>query len=312
MVYGFVKQSGGHVRIDSEPGQGTTVRALPAAHRSARGRAGRRRRAGAITGGTETILVAEDDDEVRATVVAMLRDLGYRVLAARDAADALAVIEAGEPVDLLFTDVVMPGRLRSTELARLVQARRPGIAVLFTSGYTENSIVHDGRLDAGLELLSKPYTRESLARKLRQVLAKAAASAAPRRGRAAILLCEDDALIRMNAADILDEAGMTVVEAGSGRQALAALDEAPADLCVIDVGLPDMTGIELFRSIRARFPEVPVLFATGHAHLPEVEGERRTATLPKPYDELTASSPRSTAWGRPIGPAPARPHTAAG
>jgi len=294
MVYGFVKQSGGHVRIYSEPGQGTIVRVyLPRADRPED--APVPSESDEITGGTETILVAEDDDEVRATVVAMLRDLGYRVLTARDGADALAVIEAGEPVDLLFTDVVMPGWLRSTELARLVQARRPGIAVVFTSGYTENSIVRDGRLDAGPELLSKPYTRESLARKLRRALAKAAASAPAARPRR-ILLCEDDALIRMNAADILDEAGMTVAEAGSGRQALTVLDEAPADLCIIDVGLPDMTGIELFRSIRARFPEVPVLFATGHAHLPEVEGERRTDTLPKPYDELTLIAAIDRLW----------------
>jgi CheY-like chemotaxis protein len=157
------------------------------------------------------------------------------------------------------------------------------VAVLFTSGYTADSIVHGGRLDPGLELLSKPYTREALARKLRQVLAGRVrrGPAGPRR----ILLCEDDALIRMNAADILGEAGMVVVEAGSGRQALAALEADLVDLCVIDVGLPDMSGIALFRAIRARLPEIPVLFATGHAELPEVDGASGIATLPKPYDE---------------------------
>jgi CheY-like chemotaxis protein len=294
MVYGFVTQSGGHVTIDSAPGRGTTVRLyLPRAERPEDVPVAAE--TGPVVGGSETVLVAEDDDDVRATVVAMLHDLGYRVLTAKDAAGALAVVEGGAAIDVLFTDVVMPGRLRSTELARIVRERLPGVAVLFTSGYTEGSIVHDGRLDPGLDLLSKPYGREALARKLRQVLARTAAPAAgPRR----VLLCEDDALIRMNAADILDEAGMVVIEAGSGQQALGALAAAGTDLCIIDVGLPDMTGIELFRKIRARFPEVPVLFATGHARLPEVDGEGRTAILPKPYDENTLLAAIGGLWER--------------
>jgi PAS domain S-box-containing protein len=171
MVYGFVKQSGGHVKIYSEVGTGTTIKLyLP--------RADQREDvlvspdSAPITGGAETILVAEDDAEVRSTVVETLRDLGYRVLTANDAASALTVIESGVPIDLLFTDVVMPGTLKSPELARKARERLPGVAVLFTSGYTENAIVHGGRLDLGVELLSKPYSREMLARKVRQVIAK--------------------------------------------------------------------------------------------------------------------------------------------
>jgi len=169
MVYGFVKQSGGHVRIYSEVGSGTTVKLyLP--------RVDQRedvlvsQHAAPISGGAETILVAEDDVEVRSTVVETLRELGYRVLTANDAASALTVIESGIPIDLLFTDVVMPGTLKSPELARKAKERLPGIAVLFTSGYTENAIVHGGRLDLGVELLSKPYSRETLARKVRKVI----------------------------------------------------------------------------------------------------------------------------------------------
>ena len=171
MVYGFVKQSGGHVKIYSEIGTGTTIKLyLP--------RANQREDVLVssdslpIAGGTETILVAEDDAEVRSTVVETLRDLGYRVLIANDAASALTVIESGVAIDLLFTDVVMPGSLKSPELARKAKERLPGVAVLFTSGYTENAIVHGGRLDLGVELLSKPYSREMLARKVRQVMAK--------------------------------------------------------------------------------------------------------------------------------------------
>lgn len=108
--------------------------------------------------------------EVRATVIELLTDLGYRVLRASDAQLGLAVIDSGVAIDLLFTDVVMPGPLRSPELARKAKERLPNIAVLFTSGYTDNAIVHGGRLDEGIELLSKPYTREALARKVRYVL----------------------------------------------------------------------------------------------------------------------------------------------
>ena len=123
-----------------------------------------------MAGGSETILVVEDDDDVSATVVEMLTDLGYRVLKAKDAQSAFAIIVSGWRIDLLFTDVVMPGPMRSTELARKTRELSPATAILFTSGYTDNAIVHGGRLDEGVELLSKPYARETLARKVRQVL----------------------------------------------------------------------------------------------------------------------------------------------
>ena len=169
MVYGFVKQSGGSVKIYSEVGHGTTVKIyLP------RVRQGEdivaEVDARHVSGGTEVVLVVEDDEGVRATVIEMLTDLGYRVLTAKDATSALSIIESGVPIDLLFTDVVMPGPLKTTELARQARQRQPNIAVLFTSGYTENAIVHGGRLDEGVELLGKPYTREALAWKVRHVL----------------------------------------------------------------------------------------------------------------------------------------------
>jgi PAS domain S-box-containing protein len=169
MVFGFVKQSGGHVKIYSEPGHGTTVRLYLPRVRQEEDRE-TQVDAGPAKGGAETVLVVEDDEEVRATVVEMLTDLGYKVLKAKDAQSALAIVESGVPIHLLFTDVVMPGPLRSTELARKARERLPAIAVLFTSGYTDNAIVHAGRLDEGIELLSKPYTFEALARKVRHVI----------------------------------------------------------------------------------------------------------------------------------------------
>jgi signal transduction histidine kinase len=178
MVYGLVKQSGGHAKIYSELGQGSTVKLyLP------RTLEGEEElvdiAASPVHGGTETILVVEDDLEVRETTVALLADLGYRVLKAPDAAAGLAVIESGVPVDLLFTDVVMPGSMRSADLARRAQELIPGLPVLYTSGYTENAIVHGGRLDPGVELLAKPHTREALARRVRQLLATGVSRPAP-------------------------------------------------------------------------------------------------------------------------------------
>ena len=172
MVYGFVKQSHGHIKIYSEKGLGTSIKLYLPRSSEPEDEPVQVAKGGPVEGGTESILVVEDDHEVRETTVATLRDLGYRVLNSKDAQSALAVIESGVSIDMLFTDVVMPGTLRSPELARKARERLPKIAVLFTSGYTENAIVHGGRLDAGVELLPKPYSREALAHKIRNVLAK--------------------------------------------------------------------------------------------------------------------------------------------
>lgn len=170
MVYGFVKQSGGHIKIYSEEGHGTTVKIyLP--------RAGRPAVAAepaappiAAKGGGEMILVVEDDAMVRRNVLAQLQNIGYRVVAAERATEALDILERGEQVDLLFTDVVMPGALNGRQLANEVMRRWPAIGVLFTSGYTENAIVHHGRLDPGVLLLAKPYRWAELARMVRLAL----------------------------------------------------------------------------------------------------------------------------------------------
>lgn len=169
MAYGFVKQSSGHIKIYSELGHGTTVRLyLPRSHQAEVSVSDAR--AVPAVGGNETILVVEDDQAVQATVVDMLADMGYRVLKAPDAQSALTILQSGMHVDLLFTDVVMPGTLRSPELARQARLLLPDIKILFTSGYTQNAIVHGGRLDPHVELLSKPYRREDLARKIRHIL----------------------------------------------------------------------------------------------------------------------------------------------
>ena len=171
MVHGFVKQSGGHIKIYSEVGRGTTIRIYLPRSQLLEEDVGAVT-TGAVIGGTEIVLLVEDDDTVRATAAEMLTDLGYRILQARDAVAAMAIIESGTPIDLLFTDVIMPGALGAPELARRAQQRLPGLRVLFTSGYTENSIIHGGRLDPGVELLTKPFTQGELAQKLRKILAR--------------------------------------------------------------------------------------------------------------------------------------------
>jgi len=168
MVYGFVKQSGGHIKVYSEEGHGTTIRLyLPPAH----GHAEMVISACApISGGTETILVVEDDSLVRNFVIAQLHSLGYKTIAAADSRAALVHVESGQPFDLLFTDVIMPGGMTGRELAVEVAKRRPGMKVLYTSGYTDNAIMRHGRLDEGVLLLTKPYRRPQLAQMVRLAL----------------------------------------------------------------------------------------------------------------------------------------------
>jgi CheY-like chemotaxis protein len=215
------------------------------------------------------------------------------VLKAREAMGALSVVESGVPIDVLFTDVVMPGPLRSPELARKARERLPHLAVLFTSGYTENAIVHGGRLDRGVELLSKPYTREALARKIRHVLANqeqqrmpagdAAPAPVPARADGAVLRVEDDEFIRESLAELLAASGRVVLQAHDGASALAALGAQAVDVLVTDVGLPKVSGIELARQALARQPRLAVIFATGDPGGVARSGIEAAAVLVKPF-----------------------------
>jgi signal transduction histidine kinase len=168
-VYGFMKQSGGHVKIYSERGQGTTVKLYLPRYDGEETAASAPEEGGAARGRGETILVVEDDDGVRQYASEILRDLNYQVIEARDSATALRLLEADKPFDLLLTDVVLPGK-NGRELADEVLRRRPGVKVIFMTGYSRNAIVHQGRLDPGTELISKPLIEGTVARKIRQVL----------------------------------------------------------------------------------------------------------------------------------------------
>ena len=173
MVYGFIKQSGGHIRVYSERGHGTTVKIyLPRFYGPLPDNdTGTVSRATPVCGGDETVLVCEDDDKVRAYTVDVLKELGYRVMEADNGAAALQALEtASEPIDLLFTDVILPGGMTGADIAQQARAQQPGLRILFATGYARNAIIHHGRLDPGVELLTKPFTYAELATKVREML----------------------------------------------------------------------------------------------------------------------------------------------
>lgn len=300
MAYGFAKQSGGHIRIYSEPGAGTTIRLyLPRSHEKEV--VPPRPLTGPVTGGSETILVVEDDLAVQAAVVNTLQTLGYHVLRANDAQAALSILQSGVHIDLLFTDVVMPGPLRSPELAQRARQIIPGIAVLFTSGYTQNAVVHGGRLDPGVELLSKPYRQEDLARKIRHLLKNqqevnvlaealrerrpAAPEQPPRAEPLRVLLVEDQHEVRETSRQLLELLGCEVHDVATAEAAQAALQRARFDVLLTDITLPGRSGLELARDAGELHPGMKIVIASGYgggAGAAALEGVR-TWSLPKPY-----------------------------
>jgi len=297
MAYGFVKQSGGHIRLSSEVGSGTTVRIFLPRSYEHEAAVPAERPDEELVGGKETILVVEDDADVQTTVVAILTELGYHVLKASDAQAGLKVLQSGVSVDLLFTDVIMPGPLRSPELAKQAKLMHPDIAVLFTSGYTRNAIDQGGNLDPGVHLLSKPYRRDQLARKVRSILSKPAP--APDSGAAVIknaeqaepampslqqvLIVEDNDDLRGLASEMFSILGYRAHQAATAEDALAILNQGAADVLFTDVRLPGMSGIELAEKAAAMYPSMKIIYATG---LSEVADAKTVSTLvvKKPYN----------------------------
>ncbi|MGE0746959.1 MAG: response regulator, partial [Rhodospirillales bacterium] len=282
-VYGFVKQSGGHIQIYSEPGEGTAVKIylprladeaaavepvphVPPAAEAARG---------------ERILVVEDEDGVRERTVEILTELGYGVIEAATGPAALALLDGGAVADLLFTDVGLPGGMNGRQLANEAQARRPGLKVLFTTGYARNAIVHDGRLDPGVSLVTKPFTAAELARAVRGVL-----DAQSRRP--TILVVEDDVLIRMGTVAMLEDLGFLVEEAGTAAEAMDKLRRLDGQFAatVLDLGLPDRSGDSLAGEVRAIDAAMPIVIASGYVNdalSRRFAGDARIRFLGKPF-----------------------------
>ncbi|WP_345814894.1 response regulator [Paraburkholderia sp. PREW-6R] len=273
MVFGFARQSGGHTVIESEPGRGTTVSLFfprcdePETPEAMDDTA-------APAGGGETVLVVEDDADVRLTAVEMLAQLGYRILTASSGDAAIEFIDSDVPIDLLFTDVVMPGKIKSVELARRAAARTPPVPTLFTSGYTRDEIVHHGKLDAGITLLSKPYRRDDLARKVRGVLRTGVVDVSGKDGGAnaqtaacapaRVLLVEDDPDSRDAFNDLLGALGLDCTAVASAEAALPLLPAHRYDILFTDLTLPGMSGDQLARAALREQPSIRVLLVSGY------------------------------------------------
>jgi PAS domain S-box-containing protein len=281
-VYGFAKQSGGHVKIYSELGDGTTIKLyFLRVHAAASDRESDAVPAVARGFATETILVVEDDPDVRSYGCDSLRDLGYDVIEAKDGHAALRVLDSNAQVKVLFTDVGLPGGMNGRQLADEARRRRPQLKVLFTTGYARNAIVHDGRLDPGVELITKPYTQAALSTKLRDIIDFS-------EGPSRILLVEDEPLIQMLAVEFLEDAGLKVDTAGTAREALSklALISGRFVAVVVDIGLPDRAGDDLIREIRSMHSSMPIVVASGQGAKDVRElfrDEKQIAFVGKPY-----------------------------
>lgn len=299
-VYGFVRQSGGHVQMNSQPGRGTTIRLfLPriGQHQRKQVLSRREREHTPQASGVETILVVEDEADVRAHSTETLREMGYQVLEAEDGAQGLRVLDAHPEIRLLFTDVGLPNGMNGKMLADKAVARRPGLPVLFTSAYAAEVLVSNNRLDAGVALISKPFTVTGLAQRVRRALDDAASErpaeqSAPLR----VLLVEDDFMLRTLAVESLASEGFEVQDTGSVAETLEHVQAKGIecfDLVIIDIGLPDGRGDDLAKALRAQRADLPVLILSGNIGQisdPAFYGDPLVATLEKPYRRTTLIS----------------------
>ena len=313
MVYGLIKQSGGHIKVYSEEGYGTTFKIyLPRADELAK----------AITapssdpqieGGDETILVVEDDPFVRTSAITQLQSLGYKTLSAANATEALAIADGGAQFDLLFTDVIMPGKMNGRQLAEELAKRRSPLKVLFTSGYTENAIIHHGRLDPGVLLLAKPYRKSELARMLRRALDAPThcplRDAEPLKSQAistmsgstdhnsekpyirSAFVLDDDPRIGVVVCKVLEAVGVAPRQFTSPGPFLTELQESPPDIIFLDLSLGQSDAIEVIRHLESNKYKGKLLLISGHDEttlneITQIGEKRGLAMLPplkKPF-----------------------------
>ena len=235
----------------------------------------------------ETILVVEDEDDVRQLAVGILGSLGYQPLEARDGKSALAELDRVPDIAVLFSDVILPGGMLGTELAREALRRRPELKVLFTSGYTENAIVHHSRLDDGVELIEKPYRKESLARRLNAILGgEDSRSMTAKR----LLVVDDEPGFRELVRNVAVELGFAVEETSDAAAFKRVHDAFAPTVVVVDIVMPDVDGTELVRWLAERRSTARVVVVTGYdpkyaelpAKLGDALGLRSSLSLTKP------------------------------
>nr|WP_255599430.1 PAS domain S-box protein [Afifella sp. IM 167] len=295
-VYGFLKQSEGGITLNSKVGQGTEVclflrrsaampeeakiEPVPTAPMADAAR-------------VQTILVVEDDEDVRRYSTSLLEELGYVVISCGNGAEALSVLRAGTPVDLLFTDVGLPGGLNGRELAEAAKELRPELGVLFATAYAHDVFGDDEGMHPDAEILRKPFQNAVLAQRVSEILLRSRDAS---RGKAkeastarTILVVEDEVLISILAVDLLEELGHEAETAANAEDAIRTFVEQPDRFgaIMVDLGLPDRDGKELAVELRAIAPSVPIIFATGHS-VAELEAQYdhdpRVKVLGKPYD----------------------------
>jgi len=281
-VYGIVRQSGGHIWLYSEPGIGTTFKIFFPRVDEPRDRGAVELRP-KIGRGSETILLVEDDPALRALAQQVLSAAGYRVLTAEDGNAALLASEQHNgPIHLLLTDVVMP-KMGGKEIASRLAVPRPGMKVLFMSGYTGNALAQQGTLDEAVGFIQKPWTPEALCQKIRAVLS--APSSIHR-----ILVVDDEPGMRNWLSEVLEIAGYRVFTAGNGREARSRAEEHEVDLVITDLVMPEEEGIEMIRTLRKGSVKLKIIAMTG-SDSPDILSAARIlgaqATLLKP---LTAET----------------------
>lgn len=293
MVYGFVRQSGGEIHVDSAPGQGTRIRiALPRAD-GVHAAAAPEPRVAPLRG-DETILLVEDDPAVRSAASDLLVGLGYRVLTANNGEQALDVLRGAGRVDLLFTDVSMPGRVDSAELVCRTRASLPDTAILLTSGHALDRSLLDPRMPASIELLPKPYSLAQLAATVRQQLDAPRSPAAGVAGafdatpeaaaRLHFLVVEDDRDACELACEILAALGCRATGVASAEEALELLQRSAFDVLLTDFNLAGMRGDQLAVRASTLQPQLAVIVSSGEGTVPVALPHGAALQLPKPYD----------------------------
>jgi hypothetical protein len=255
MVQGIVAQSGGQIEALTEFGLGTTFRIYLPKVEAVPGESSEPE-IHPVVGGTATVLVVEDQEEVRKYAAAALKAYGYRVLQAESAGEALLFCErASEPIDLVLTDVVMP-RLSGGELAARLKERWPGIKVLFMSGYAEDAIARHGVLEPDAVLIQKPFSPDQLAGKVREVMMASQHTAR-------ILVADDEAGVRAFLRAVLEGDGYEVTEAANGKEALQEVRAGGVDLVITDLVMPEKEGIETIRTLRQKVPGMGIIAISG-------------------------------------------------
>jgi CheY-like chemotaxis protein len=279
-AYGIVHHAGGWIDVQSSRGAGSRFEIWLPLTEQAPADAGAAQTAATVAKGAETLLVVEDQDDVRRMALAILKANGYHLLEAGNAEQALGLSATYRAkIDLLLTDVIMPG-LNGRQLADRLVEERPGLKVLYTSGYTADVIALHGSLEPGMEYLPKPFGAAQLSAKVRQVLSSA-------RPAGRLLLIEDDPAVRGLLRQILTGAGYIVMEAGDGRSGVSKLEGNAIDLVITDLVMPEQEGLETLRHLRLTRPELPVIAISGAFGGSFLKTARRfgaIAALPKPIE----------------------------